>query len=296
MHLFRSVLLVLYSTPLHQNQHPTTLCSLWQRHSLSFLRFLSHSFSFCAMPRRFLLFAMIAVAATTTADPMLRVGYFATMTNLEFQQDLNAALGRNVELVTFYGERKTDIPPASFYDESVHSLDAMLVTADTMMVDRVTLGNDLATFAQKGRCVILSMFALHRQSMEGAWPSCLVGGPGRMNTKQLPLGAVHNATHPIMQGVTSFVGSLKAVGWQANAERNCRVVAEYEDGTPLVVVTDDNGQAAARHVVLNFFPVSDAVVGSNFYHANTTGGLLLRNALEWCVAGNNNANVEENEL
>ena len=69
---------------------------------------------------------------------------------------------------------------------------------------------------------------------------------------------------------------------------DCQVLAEYENGTPLVVVnSNDNSDAPARHVTLNFFPVSTTVADETVFYTNTTdGALLLRNAVTWCVEGN----------
>ena len=243
------------------------------------------------------------VADATKADDSegrkFRLGFVTTVNEEDFHDDLDNTIPE-VELVPFqktnHAPRKA--PEADYYDD----LDAILVAADTMLMDGTALGNDLAKFHDKGRCVIIAFFALHRDGIVGDWKAknytCTTGS-GRMNTKQRLLGE-HNAEHPIMKGVKTFNGTMKAV--DITPHDNCDLVATWSDGTPLVVASktttntnDENNQRPARHVVLNFFPVSSYVGASNFYQAKSNGGMMIRNAVTWCIAGNSNIkNDDEN--
>lgn len=233
---------------------------------------------------------------------MIRLGYFATMVDeantIDIQNTLDGQAqgivgARRVELVPHElpagVTTKKYVPSSSWFQDQ--DLDAVLVTADTMLVDTVALGNELAAYAATGKCVILAFFATNRWGVAGDWKdkqyNC-VAGATVMNSKELKLGMVHEPQHAIMDGVTTFTGSMKAT--YLDVVNGCTTVAQYTDGTPLVVASsssssNDNNRPA-RHVVLNYFPVSSITAPADFYKAETDGGRLLYNAISWCVEGN----------
>ncbi|WP_372947627.1 HYR domain-containing protein [Mariniphaga sp.] len=166
--------------------------------------------------------------------------------------------------------------------ETLRNYDAILVWADGSLND--TVGDSLAAYIDEGGGVVSAVFNLFTGwGIEGT----------RFNTDYLllnlgtytsgattTLGTVHDANHPIMEGLTSLVNPNEFRSNNATMTAGSEVIAEWSDGLPLVVVKENLGPASARRADINIFPPSSTIRG-DFWDATTDGDILLANALLW---------------
>ena len=181
--------------------------------------------------------------------------------------------------------RVPTLPEAMAYDAILMYGGASQFSATT----RTAVGNVLADYADSGRGVVTSTFALG--SNAGSWIPA-----GRWNVDRyhvmnpvasqkqgtrLHLGTVYNPSNPVMTGVNTFDGGSSSfyVPISTFAAGSVRV-ADWSNGFPLVAVKELPG--LGRRVDLNFYPPSSNA-RSDFWVVGTDGDLLMANALQWAA-------------
>jgi hypothetical protein len=171
------------------------------------------------------------------------------------------------------------------------SYDAILMWGGHVQFDPTTataVGNVLADYADNGRGVVISTFALGCD-VSGFWIPTGRWDADRYHVMnpvisqdqdtRLYLGTIYDPSNPVMAGVTTFDGGSSSfyVPITTFATDSVRV-ADWSNDVPLVAVKDlaDLG----RRVDLNFCPVSSDM-RSDLWVVGTNGDLLLANALQW---------------
>ncbi len=156
---------------------------------------------------------------------------------------------------------------------------AVLVETDNTPQDPVLLGNVLADYVDNRGGVVL----MHA-SMSDPWGLLgrfRTGGYGLIGFYQGQragpgtLGDILDPTHPLMEGVNTFIGGGYSGRPNTSTIAQGTLVASWNDGTPLAVAGDAGGVPRAD---LGFFPVSSDV-RSDFWDRTTDGAQMMRNAL-----------------
>lgn len=178
--------------------------------------------------------------------------------------------------------------------EELLAFDAVTIYGNDVYANATALGDVMADYADNGGGVVSMVFEI---GGEYTSPGTIMGG--RWTTDGYPLldrsdflwlttealGDVLEPDHPIMAGVESFGGGFLSVRPAATGVfEGARIIAEWTDGSPLVVVGERNGSVRAA---LGFFPVSSDEFGGlsrpvpDFWDSSTDGDLLMANALQF---------------
>lgn len=170
--------------------------------------------------------------------------------------------------------------------ETLLAFDSVQVWSDSTFQNATLMGNVLADYVDAGGGVVIQTFATaNGYAPLGRWAS---GGyqpmvPGGVTSGgSLTLGTVADPGHPIMDGVSSFVGGSSSYRGAGTLAAGSNLIASWSNGTPLIAeLMTFEGPV----VTLNFFPPSSDQ-RSDFWLANTDGDLLMGNSLLY-VAGAN---------
>ncbi len=92
-----------------------------------------------------------------------------------------------------------------------------------------------------------------------------------------PMGTVFHPEHPVMSGVSSVVSGVK-LGSSAVVSPGTVRLADFTDGTPLIVVREQNGN---RRVDISFPAITQRVSPQNGVDTTSDAELLIVNALDW---------------
>lgn len=101
-------------------------------------------------------------------------------------------------------------------------------------------------------------------------------------TGSASLGTVVLPTHPIMKNVTSLSATTAYRAFNATLTTNSYVIANWNDGRPLIAAKDQVGAKNVRRVDLNFFPVSSSI-SSSWWNTSTDGARIIANSLIWVI-------------
>jgi len=161
--------------------------------------------------------------------------------------------------------------------------DVAFVFSDYSFINPTLLGNNLASYVDAGRGVVLGMFdfvsASVGEQVGGRFTSYMAIVPGiEKSFSQSTLVALEPG-HPILNGVRSFNGgssSYRAGTFHPSADK----VAQWNDALPLIGTRTFNG---TRRVDLNFYPPSSDA-RSDFWLSSTDGVLIMANSIRWVAA------------
>jgi hypothetical protein len=156
------------------------------------------------------------------------------------------------------------------------------------------LGDNLVSYIDNGGGVVSMVFDIASVSISGVFNTdayrCLIPNSQIQGTTE-SLGTIYDATHPIMNGVVSFSGGTSSYRSDSNTLATGAIkIADWTDGSPLVIVKENVGLSNVRRVDLNFFPPSTNS-RSDFWDAATDGDLLMKNALLWVAGGTSGTSV-----
>jgi hypothetical protein len=149
------------------------------------------------------------------------------------------------------------------------------------------VGDVVAQYIEGGGGVVNGVFSIindYRGLYASTTYEALVPGNAISGT-ELTLGTVPLPLHPIMAGVSSFDGGTSSFKSDATTvEPGAYVVANWSDGTPLIVAKENVGAKNAKIVDLNFFlPSTDVPTKTNYWVASTDGAKIMANALLWVI-------------
>jgi len=167
----------------------------------------------------------------------------------------------------------------------LQSYDAVFVFTDAGAADPAALGNVLGQYMDAGGPVVDATFTPNVAITGGFIPYELYSGAGQVSGAVGTLGTILVPGDPILGGVGSFNGgtaSFHNSGGVLGA--GATVVAEWDDGEPLIIRNENMGPSNIRRAFLNFYPPSiDA--RADFWDTTSDGDQIMRNAIAWVIDG-----------
>jgi len=158
--------------------------------------------------------------------------------------------------------------------------DVVFAFSDGTYQDPITLGNNLASFVDGGKGVVLAMFdfggASFSDQLQGRFVNYLAITPSTFvsGTQQTLVPLITG--HPLLHGVSSFSGgtaSYRGGIWGPLATK----VAQWSDGRPLIGA---RSIAGVNRVDLAFYPPSSDI-RSDFWSSTTNGVAIMVNAVNY---------------
>jgi extracellular elastinolytic metalloproteinase len=216
----------------------------------------------------------------------LDVAICGAMPNILYLQDVQTKLINSGQFNSVSIIQIASVTPTL---SEMQAFDAAIVFSSTSYQNPATLGNVMADYVDGGGGVVCMMFESAVGStqtstfhMQGRWIAenyyALPRGAGTSSGSQQVLGTVFEPSHPILNNVTSFSGGSSSYRPATSViSAGSVLVADWSDGTPLVITKFING---SRRADLGFYPPSSDAAG-NFWDASTDGAMLMANALTW---------------
>jgi len=167
----------------------------------------------------------------------------------------------------------------------LQAYDIVFVWSNSSFLSNTEIGDVLADYIDGGGKVMSAVFATASVPISGRFsPDYEVLNPlNQTQGTQLTLGTVLLPDHPIMNKVSTFDGGTQSFkSTSTSIATGATIVAEWSDGTPLIVVKEGVGAAGVRRVDLNFWPVSSDAFGTNWV-SSTDGDRIMANALMWLI-------------
>lgn len=163
---------------------------------------------------------------------------------------------------------------------TLQGYDAVLVFTDAGPADPTALGDVLAQYIDEGGAVVDATFTAN-VSITGGFTAYEVYSAAGQTATPAMLGAINVPGDPLVDGVTSFDGGTSSFRNSGGViAAGAVVVAEWDDGEPLIIRNENVGPSNARRVFLNFYPPSfDA--RDDFWVTATDGATIMANALKW---------------
>ena len=163
----------------------------------------------------------------------------------------------------------------------LQNYDAIICWTNVTPADYVAWGDVTADYVDAGGGVVVTVFANSTTTTErrlgGRWVTGgyeVIVSQGGNHSGPATLGAVHDATHPVMAGVTSFDGGTGGYRPLSTAlTPGSTLIAEWSDGKVLVAEG-----ASSRRIDLGLFPSSSNCFTGGWV-ASTNGARLMANAL-----------------
>ena len=165
--------------------------------------------------------------------------------------------------------------------------DAVLVYSLNSHNDPATLGNNLAAYVDGGGGVVTAMYSNDsNRGISGAFNFTFLGGidfknywaikpsDGSESDAARSLNAII-LTHPILEDITALDATMAAP--INNLHTEAIRVANWSDGTPLIVTRDIEG---VRRVDIGFTPTNTTLTSASG-GLTKDGDLVIANALEW---------------
>lgn len=223
---------------------------------------------------------LLAATPAASGDVLLIAADFTPWTADVQQTLLDNGAGGVVDIF----DARTGTPTLA----TLQAYDSVLVYSNYQFANRNTLGNALADYVDAGGGVVEAPFASNNSNfgLGGRWAaqdysvwdqgSVLSGG-------NHSLGTVYDPSHRLLQGVGSFSGGSGS--WRSNVgplTTGSQLIADWSDGVSFAAF---NLSRPGAVVGLNFFPPSSDA-RADFWDANSDGGRLLVNALNFAASPN----------
>ena len=164
---------------------------------------------------------------------------------------------------------------------------SVLVFSDEGFYNSTTLGNNLASYANAGGGVVTATFTFYPNSayyVGGNFATTyqvIIPANGFTAGSTQTLGTVFYPNNPTIKGITNFNGGTSSYrNTSTSLTLGSYVVANWNDGLPLVVVKNNVGPANVNRVDLNFYPPSSDI-RSDFWVSSTQGASLMAKALQY---------------
>lgn len=161
--------------------------------------------------------------------------------------------------------------------------DAVLVYTNSSPKDDVSTGDTLAAYINQGGGVVSATF-LGNITITGAFDQyAILKNAGQTSGTVSTMDMILDASHPIIDNVLSFNGGTASYhNRMGDIAIGATIIAEYEDGEPLIIIKENVGPANVNMVFLNFFPPS-ITIRDDFWDVTTDGDLLMAGALLWVI-------------
>jgi len=165
---------------------------------------------------------------------------------------------------------------------------AVLVYSNSSWLDKNALGNVLTSYIQSGGGVVSAMFNHGSNNLGGQLGGNFIPfelipfANSYQSGTDLSIGTRYAPTHPLLKDVLTFQGGNSYRPLGNNINPGSVRIADWADGTPLIVARQYTSPTSARKVDLGLWPVSsDGFTGS--WASNTNGANIMRNALLWVM-------------
>lgn len=167
----------------------------------------------------------------------------------------------------------------------LNNYDAVYLFTDAGAADPVGLGNVLEQYIDGGSPVVDATFTPNVSITGGFTQYELYSMSGQSNGVNLGIGTILEPGDPILTEVSTFDGGTSSFhNTGGTIAGGATVVAEYTDGSPLIIRAENVGPLNTRRVFLNFYPPSiDA--RDDFWDTSSDGARIMRNALLWAIDG-----------
>ena len=177
----------------------------------------------------------------------------------------------------------------------LNQYDAVFLFTDAGAADPTAMGDVLEDYINSGKPVVDATFTANVQVTGGFTQYQLYSNSGQSTGANLGFGTILEPDDPILTEVTNFDGGTSSFhNTGGTLASGATVIAEYTDGSPLLIRASDVGPANTRRVFINFYPPSiDA--RDDFWDTTSDGARIMRNALLWAINGEV-LGVDDNEL
>ena len=167
---------------------------------------------------------------------------------------------------------------------TLQGYDAVLTWSNTSYNSAAAMGDVLADYIDAGGGVVVATFAHGGgQAIAGRWASGgyeVITNISGQTTGAATLGAVLEPSHPVMQGVNSFVGGSSSYRpTSTTLSAGSTLIAQWSDGKVLAA----EGPIPQRVDIGMYPPPSTCRV--DFWDITTDGAALLANALTYVAGG-----------
>lgn len=167
----------------------------------------------------------------------------------------------------------------------LNQYDAVYLFTDAGAADPVGLGNVLEQYIDGGSPVVDATFTPNVSITGGFTQYELYSMSGQSNGANLGIGTILEPGDPILTEVSTFDGGTASFhNTGGTIATGATVVAEYTDGSPLIIRAENVGPSNTRRVFLNFYPPS-IDVRDDFWDTSSDGARIMRNALLWAIDG-----------
>ncbi|KAJ3425743.1 bonus isoform c-related [Anaeramoeba flamelloides] len=173
--------------------------------------------------------------------------------------------------------------------EEIRRFDCLFIYSFDKFKDPVRLGDLIATFVESGGGVVISAIeALSKGRDFDLEGRIITGGflplkKSRWESEIRRKLDKFDKEHPILAGVESFDGGNYSSHLKVKkVEKGSRVIATWNDGTPLICEKKKKLKYG-NVVVLNFHPLSDEITynDSYFWVSSTDGAKIMSNSVEY---------------
>jgi hypothetical protein len=171
----------------------------------------------------------------------------------------------------------------------LQSYDAVYLFTDAGAVDPVAFGNVLEQYIDGGGAVLDATFTPNVTITGGFTQYELYSTSGQSNGTNLGIGTIVVPNHPTLDGVNTFDGGTASFhNTGGTLAAGAIVVAEYTDGSPLIIVAENVGPSNVRRAFLNFYPPSiDA--RDDFWDTSSDGAVLMASTIYWLLDFSSNS-------
>ncbi|WP_299764827.1 T9SS type A sorting domain-containing protein [uncultured Dokdonia sp.] len=167
----------------------------------------------------------------------------------------------------------------------LQNYDAVFLFTDAGAADPAALGDVLEDYINSGKPVVDATFTPNVSVTGGFTQYELYSNSGQSGGANLGIGTILEPSDPILTDVNTFDGGTASFhNTGGTIAAGATVIAEYTDGSPLLIRDSNVGPANTRRVFINFYPPSiDA--RDDFWDTTSDGGLIMRNSLLWAING-----------
>ncbi len=191
------------------------------------------------------------------------------------------------ELLIFDEKNTFDLRTGTPHVDSLLQYSSVLVFPNLGFPNPVAIGDSLAKYVDLGGAVVDAAFSeadLAPSRLGGNFEDYNLMSPFEYNVLNATvLSDVVELGHPIMNNINSF-STARYSYTGIIVKPNVHVVAQYSNGSPVVLTQENVGPASTRRVFLNFFPPSyDFANDTHSWDASTDGSRIIANALLWAA-------------
>ncbi|WP_299677901.1 T9SS type A sorting domain-containing protein [uncultured Dokdonia sp.] len=177
----------------------------------------------------------------------------------------------------------------------LQNYDAVFLFTDAGAADPAALGDVLEDYIDSGKPVVDATFTPNVSVTGGFTQYELYSNSGQSGGTNLGFGTILEPGDPILTEVSTFDGGTSSFhNTGGTIASGATVIAEYTDGSPLLIRASNVGPANTRRVFINFYPPSiDA--RDDFWNTTSDGARIMRNSLIWAINGEV-LSTDDNEL